>query len=64
MLSKREHTRLKGRLTRALKEGPAAVIAEVEYAFSIFDAVGYPDTWHTWNIAKSDAQVALAIASW
>lgn len=51
---------LKGRLTRAKKKGPHAVVAEVAHAFEVFDAHVWPDSWHTWNIANEDAQFDIA----
>jgi hypothetical protein len=54
-----EHPKLKGALTRAKKKGPRAVIAEVERAYARFDVIGWPDGWHTWNIAQQDAEWEL-----
>lgn len=36
-----------------------AIIAEVRYAFGIFNREGYPDSWHTWRVAADDASWAL-----
>ncbi len=63
--AKREMPALKAALTRAKKKGPEAVLAEVERAFAAFDSWGcWPDSWHTWNIAKSDAELALRYSQW
>ena len=67
-LSQREYSRLKSRLTRAknaLARSPqehkatqaAKVVAEVDYALTVFDARGYPDQWHDWERSKEDAQL-------
>lgn len=47
-------------LTRAKKIGPEAVIKVVDAAFADFDIHGWPDSWHTFNIAKSDAEFEIA----
>jgi hypothetical protein len=52
---KRELPILKGRLTRAKKKGPEAVIAAVDEAFARFDVIGWPDNWPLWQIARDDA---------
>lgn len=55
--------RHKAALTRAKNSGdPAKVIAAVDAAFAEWDQPGmaYPDSWHTWNIAKQDALFAQA----
>lgn len=60
-----ELPKLKAALTRAKKKGPEAVIEAVEHAFERFDAWGcWPDCWHTWSIAKSDAEHELRRGSW
>lgn len=46
-------------LTRAKKKGPQAVIDAVKVAYEQFDLYGWPDQWHTWEIAKSDAELEL-----
>lgn len=51
-------------LTRAKKKGPEAVIKVVDAAFSDFSDFGWPDNWHTFNIAKSDAEFELARRNW
>lgn len=51
----------KSALTRAKKKGPIAVLASCDAAFEAFDTLpsGWPDCWHLWNIAKSDAEIAI-----
>lgn len=51
----------KGALTRARKRGPEAVILEVAKAFRRWDEpdIYWPDAWHTWSIAYSDAMFEL-----
>jgi hypothetical protein len=58
--------RHKAALTRARKKGPEAVIAAVDAAFAEFDEPGniWPDTWHTWNVAREDARWELRRAQW
>lgn len=49
----------KGNLTRAKKSGdPHKVVAAVDAAFKDWDETGntYPDAWHTWKVAKEDAE--------
>lgn len=61
MMSKRLHTSLKGQLTRAQNTGdPWKVLDACNAAFQHFEDSGYPDTWHRWNIAKRDAETAIA----
>lgn len=56
-LTQKEHTRLKGRLTRALKAGdPDKIIKEAAYAKVIFERNGYPDDWSRWQRAADDAE--------
>jgi len=53
----------KAALTRAKNTGdPSKVIAAVDAAFGAFDAPNmyWPDSWHTWNVAREDAKLALA----
>ncbi len=57
--SKRLYTKHKGALTRAKKKGPEAVIKECEAFVRDFEDLPWPDSWHTWNIAYGDAQLAL-----
>lgn len=55
-LTRKDHSRLKGRLTRAVRSGnPDRVIAERDYAFAIFERDGYPDDWARWERAAEDA---------
>ena len=59
-LNKRDMTNLKSRLTRAKNSNdPSRIIEECKKAFNIFDERGYPDNWHTWNIALDDAELEL-----
>jgi hypothetical protein len=55
-----ELPKLKAALTRAKKAGPLKVLEAVEHAFNRFDAIGYPDAWHTWKMAAFDARGAYA----
>lgn len=58
---KRELPKLRAALTRAKNSGdPQKVVDAVDLAFARFDVIGYPDSWHTWNIAKSDAEWKIA----
>lgn len=53
----------KAALTRAKNSGdPHKVVAAVDKAFGEWDAAGhpYPDSWHTWNVAKQDAHNQIA----
>jgi hypothetical protein len=53
----------KAALTRAKNtRDPHKVIAAVDAAYAEWDAndIPYPDSWHTWERAKSDALVAIA----
>ena len=57
----------KSALTRAKNSGdPQKVIDAVDKAFAEWDAMGipFPDSWHTWKVAKEDAQFALARKGW
>lgn len=58
--------RHKSALTRAKKKGPEAVLAAVDAFFADFDNKGVPlpDNWHTWNIAKYDAENELRRNKW
>jgi hypothetical protein len=50
----------KSALTRAKNSGdPQKVIDACDKAFEDFDRYGYPDSWHTWNIAREDARFKL-----
>ena len=51
-----EVPKMKAALTRAKKSGdPQKVIDVVDKAFARFDEIGWPDNWHTFNIAREDA---------
>lgn len=53
--------RHKSALTRAKNSGdPKRVIAACDSAFAEFDQTLWPDNWHLWNIARSDAEFELA----
>jgi hypothetical protein len=56
----RTYAQQKGALTRALKAGPEAVLAEVERVEREWDESGWPDNWHRWNIARWDAEWEIA----
>ena len=54
--------KFKAQLTRAKNSGdPNKVLAACESFFDYFDSRGwsYPDNWHTWNIARRDAEWQL-----
>ncbi len=56
----------KAALTRAKNSGdPQKVIAAVNAAFTEWGQPGmaYPDQWHTWDVAKYDAEMALRRAA-
>lgn len=63
-LAQRLCTKHKAALTRAKKKGPQAVIDACNAFFDEFEAndLPLPDSWHTWNIAKMDAEFELARA--
>ena len=63
-LTNRQMATLKGRLTRAKKKGPRAVILEVTHAYEVFDDHVWPDSWHTWDIASRDAEHAIRRDEW
>lgn len=63
-LTQDEYKRLKTRLTRVINKGDHdKIIAEVEYAESIFEDKGYPDLWMNWERAREDAKVAKRYAA-
>lgn len=62
-LTKAQMSAAKSRLTRALNsKDPERVIAEVDRTFAEWEDGDYafPDNWHRWNIARTDATMALA----
>lgn len=60
MLTSRQYSTLKGRLTRAQNSGDAArVLHECESAFVLFDRHGYPDAWNRWDIAQEEARAQM-----
>lgn len=54
---RRQWTNQKSALTRAVNSGdPAKIIATTKKAVAQWEEKGYwPDAWHRWNIALSDA---------
>lgn len=53
---KREMPKLKAALTRAKRSGdPLKVRDACATAAETFNRIGWPDNWHTWNIALVDA---------
>jgi hypothetical protein len=56
----REFPKQKAALTRAKNSGdPQKVLAACKAAVKVWDEIGaWPDVWHTWNIALSDAAYA------
>lgn len=61
MMTQRQYSALKSKLTRAERSGdPFKVLDATRDAFALFEEVGYPDAWHRWNIARMDAEMAIA----
>jgi hypothetical protein len=58
-LTQKQYSAAKGRLTRAKKKGPEAVIAEVERTFLDWEGYAWPDDWRRWESAKEDAEFEL-----
>jgi hypothetical protein len=61
-LTKKQLTAAKSRLTRAINSGdPQKVIGVVDDTFAEWDDgdYAYPDDWHRWERARSDAAMAL-----
>lgn len=60
--AKKEMPGLKSKLTRAKNsKDPQKVLAAVAEAYAAFDSWGaFPDNWHLWESAKSDAEFAAA----
>lgn len=53
------HRKLKSQLTRAKNtKEPVRVLMAVEAALNAWEGKAWPDQWHTWNIALSDAWYA------
>jgi len=64
-LTQKEHTRLKGALTRAINSGdPLKVIATCRDALEIWQGYYWPDDWHRWSIAYRDARLKLDEQMW
>lgn len=62
-LTQAEFTKLKAKLTRAIKsKDHARIIRTADEAMAIFEEKGYPDNWHNWERAKEDAIVAQRYA--
>jgi len=62
-LAQRLFRKHKAALTRAKNtRSPQAVIKAVEAAYAEWDAndIPYPDSWHDWERARDDAQLAIA----
>ena len=62
-LANKLHRKHKSALTRAKNtRDPHKVIAAVNAFYDEFEDAGLPltDDWHTWSIAKSDAELAIA----
>jgi len=58
-ISRKDYATLKGRLTRAQKKGPGAVVREVRHAIEVFNDHVWPDDWHRWNCALSDCHRSM-----
>lgn len=57
----------KAGLTRALKKGPRAVLAEVartEHEWDMMVPPYWPDDWNRWRIAALDAEQELRREEW
>ena len=69
-LTKRQFTTAKSNLTRTINRymdsDPQKVIDHVNETFASWDEGGYayPDDWHRWNVAQSDAEMKLRYAAW
>ena len=59
----RTYSQQKAGLTRALKKGPRAVLAECARTVEEWNTdpafVAWPDDWHRWDNAHRDAKYAL-----
>ncbi len=65
-LTQKQFRDAKSRLTRAINSGDnARVIAEVDKTYAEWDDGHYawPDDWHRWERARSDAEYAIRRAS-
>ena len=59
-LSQAEFIKLRSKLKKEVKNGnPRTIIAECMDAKRIFEEKGYPDCWHDWERAQSDAEFQL-----
>lgn len=61
--AQKSFTKHKAALTRAKNTGdPQKVVQAVDAAFGEWERLDmpFPDSWHTWNVARNDAQLAIA----
>jgi hypothetical protein len=59
---RKELPKLKAALTRAKKSNdPQKLLQTANHALKRFEEIGFPDSWHTWNIAKGDAEFAISM---
>lgn len=54
----------KSALTRAKKVSPEKIVDVCTKALEDFEDNGYPDCWHLWLIALSDAELAIKRNNW
>lgn len=60
ILTQAEYTSLRRKLRLAVTSRNAERIARVaQNGLDTFDAKGYPDNWHEWNIALEDAKLDI-----
>ena len=60
MFDQKEYTKLKGRLTKAVKsKDPEKIIAEANHGLQRFEEIGFPDDWSRWECAKDDAKMSI-----
>lgn len=59
----KELRKQRGKLTRAKKKGPQAVIDCCNAAMARFEIVGYPDQWSEFQRAQDDAKVEMRMAA-
>lgn len=63
-LTQKQFSQAKARLTRAINSGDnARVIAVVDEQYAEWDAgnFAYPDDWHRWERARSDAEFRIRL---
>jgi hypothetical protein len=66
-LTKSQYSGAKARLTRVVNSGDhQKVIETVEAQYRAWDEgdFAYPDDWHRWERARSDAEHAHRLATW